>query len=177
MMPVDDAFLERWCPLYINMAPDQKKYKRILALAKKDYKATGSLAFPTLLEIVRWKSPRPLRHFLKHRNGTYYFHGIRACLLEEDDRKLPALCELDGIEAAMASAILHFVFPRRFPIIDFRTVEALHQLGYIEFSRASKTSYGEFRNAILDIRKATGGQWSLRDIDMALFAYHKQALS
>lgn len=43
----------------------------------------------------------------------------------DDGRKIEMLDDLPGIGIPVASAILHFIKPDRFPIVDFRTVEAL----------------------------------------------------
>jgi hypothetical protein len=61
------------------------------------------------------------------------------------------------------------------PIIDVRTVEVLYTAGLISTDRRDLAHYEEFRKAIEGIRQRCPG-WSLREIDRALFAYHKQVL-
>jgi hypothetical protein len=61
------------------------------------------------------------------------------------------------------------------PIIDVRTVEVLFAAGLLSTDRRDLAHYEEFRQAIEGIRRRCPG-WSLRDIDRALFAYHKQFL-
>jgi hypothetical protein len=84
--------------------------------------------------------------------------------------------ELRGIGAPVGSTILHFIYPDRFPVIDVRTCEALYHHGYIASTTRDVKRYPDFRKAILGIQKQYG-QYSLRQIDKALFAYHKLELS
>ena len=58
------------------------------------------------------------------------------------------------------------------PIIDVRTVEVLFAAGYITTENRDLEHYEEFRRAIDGIRRRCPG-WTLRQIDRALFAYHK----
>jgi hypothetical protein len=85
------------------------------------------------------------------------------------DRKLP------GVEAATASTLLHFVHPEEMPIIDVRTIGVLFAAGLISTSHKDLEHYDEFRQAILRIQSSCPGR-SLREIDRALFAYHKEIL-
>jgi hypothetical protein len=62
------------------------------------------------------------------------------------------------------------------PIIDVRTVEALFAAGLLSTRCVSFRHYEEFRNAIDCIRHRFD-RWNLREIDRALFAYHKQVLA
>ena len=80
--------------------------------------------------------------------------------------------ELDGIGAPIGSTILHFIYPDKFPIMDVRTCESLFHLGYIKSKSRDEKRYPMFRKAILDIQKQCD-QYSLRQIDKALFAYDK----
>jgi hypothetical protein len=65
--------------------------------------------------------------------------------------------------------------PRSMPIIDVRTVEALFKAGLISTKRATLRHYEEFRKTIEGIKHRCHS-WNLREIDRALFAYHKQVL-
>jgi hypothetical protein len=60
--------------------------------------------------------------------------------------------------------------------MDVRTCETLYHHGYIKSKIRDEKRYPDFRKAILGIQKQCG-QYSLRQIDKALFAYHKLELS
>jgi hypothetical protein len=61
------------------------------------------------------------------------------------------------------------------PIIDVRTVETLFEAGLISSKQRDLGHYEEYRLAIEGIRQRCPG-WTVRQIDRALFAYHKQVL-
>jgi hypothetical protein len=83
--------------------------------------------------------------------------------------------KLPGLEAPTASTIIHFIDPDTMRIIDRRTVETLHTAGRISTKQCDLKHYEEFRNAI-DRIKRDCPNWTLRQIDTALFAYHKLVL-
>jgi len=56
--------------------------------------------------------------------------------------------------------------------MDIRTVETLHYAGYIKSTARDQRRYIPFQSTILTIAKEYP-KWSLRQIDRALFAYHK----
>ena len=79
---------------------------------------------------------------------------------------------LPGIGAPVASTILYFIFPEIFPIYDFRTTEVLNHFGCLKSKTVSTIRYPEFQRVILKIRMELV-HYNLRQIDRALFAYHK----
>jgi hypothetical protein len=94
----------------------------------------------------------------------------------EEDQKLTILLRLYGIGSPVGSTILHFMYPNSFPIIDIRTAKTLHYAGRIESSLTDFAHYTPFRAEMLKIAGENPG-FSLREIDRALFAYHKIYLS
>jgi len=66
------------------------------------------------------------------------------------------------------------MYPDRFPIMDVRTVEVLHKAGYIGWKSRELKNYLEFTRVLRTIGGET--QSSLREVDRALFTYHKQRL-
>jgi len=75
----------------------------------------------------------------------------------------------------MASVVLHFMFPDTYPIYDVRTVEALNYFGYLESKTVSHKRYTKFCKVLNEIKRYVDN-YSLREIDRALFAFHKQKL-
>jgi hypothetical protein len=66
--------------------------------------------------------------------------------------------------------------PQTIPIIDVRTVEVLFKAGLLSTDQRDLAHYEEFRQAIERLGHLCPS-WSLRQIDRALFAYHKQCLN
>jgi hypothetical protein len=108
-----------------------------------------------------------------------YASAFRRAAQERPDRKLALLIgpdnKLPGLEAPSGSTILHFIHPEIMPIIDVRTAEVLFAAGLVPTKHRDLKRYETSRRAIDQIRNRCSG-WSLREIDRALFAYHKQVL-
>ena len=172
---IDDRFIEKWSCKFNAGARGEERYLHIISKVNAEIRNKGNLSKRTFIEIIDWKSPRVRPIFEKGDYRTYK-KGITRSLLESDDDKLPTLMELRGIGAPIGSAILHFIYPDRFPVMDIRTCEALYHLGYIQSKARDEKRYPAFRKAILGIQQRHG-RWSLRQIDKALFAYHKLELS
>jgi hypothetical protein len=175
MRKIDDSFIEKWSPKFDGGVRGEDSYHHLISQVHNEIGKKGCLTKPTFISIINWKSPR-VRPIFERNDYRIYKNGIKRCLSETDDNKLSVLVELPGIGAPIGSTILHFIYPDSFPIMDVRTCEALHSLGYISSKSRDEKRYPAFRKAILDIQKRCG-QYSLRQIDKALFAYHKLELS
>lgn len=169
--PIDDSFLEKWQLKFGSSPRDQAAYDDLVSRVKGDIKKRGYISRPTFIRLIEWKSPR-IRPIFEKRDFKEYRAGVRNCLAADDDEKLAILDDLYGIGAPVASTILHFTYPDRFPIIDFRTADALFNFGYIGSPKVNGRAYASFREAILNIQRSHPG-YTLRQIDMALFAYDK----
>jgi hypothetical protein len=168
---IDGPFIEKWESVFDSSARDRTVYDKLVSRVKRDVEKYGYITRPTFIQLVNWKSAR-IRPIFENRDFKEYRAGIKKCLAADDDEKMAILDELHGVGAPVASTILHFTYPDRFPVIDFRTAETLYHFGYIESPRVSAKKYAIFRDAILRIREQCP-QYSLRQIDMALFAFNK----
>jgi len=172
---IDDDFISKWCPKYDKIQKDDEKYKKILTNVKKEIDKNNNLSKDTFQKIIDWKAARA-RGKINWNNFKSYQDSITDCLNAPDDKKISILDNLEGMGVAFASTILHFIYPDSFPIIDFRTTEVLYYGGYIKSKIKDPKRYIAFRNVILGIAKDYP-RWSLREIDKALFAYHKIELA
>jgi len=170
---IDDKFIEKWHPKYDEIENDEKEYQNILKLVSNNIKNADTISKPIFIRILNWKAPR-VKGIVELDKFDQYAEAIKRCanksILEEE--KLAILDDLRGIGVPVASTILHFMFPKTFPIMDVRTVEVLHCGGYIESDKRDQKRFVPFRNTILNIQHKYP-RWSLREIDRALFAYHK----
>lgn len=177
---MDDAFISEWHPKYDLTENDEREYGRLLAETARDLGALGTLSKDTFLAIWKWKGAlRVIQHVRLDQYDSLYATAFRRAASEPPERKLATLLapavRLPGVEAPTGSTILHFMHPQMMPIIDVRTVKVLHAAGLLSTDRRTLSHYEEFRRAIEGIRQRCAG-WSLREIDRALFAYHKQFL-
>lgn len=177
---IEHAFINEWHPKYDLTEDDEGEYRRLLAETARDLSTRGTISKDTFLAIWRWKgAQRVIQHVRLDEYDNLYASAFRRAASEPPERKLASLlapgAKLPGVEAPTGSTILHFMHPHTMPIIDVRTVEVLYAAGLLSTDRRDLAHYEEFRQAIEGIRHRCPG-WSLREIDRALFAYHKQFL-
>jgi hypothetical protein len=102
--------------------------------------------------------------------------AINDVLLAPDENKVGILLSLPGVGVPVASTILHFLYPERFPIMDVRTAEVLYfSAKLIKSKQRDSNNYDPFRVAIMNIHQKCSG-CSLREIDRSLSAFHKLEL-
>lgn len=179
-MEIDNRFIECWEPKYDEIEGDEQDYKRLLDLVSSDLCSFGTLSLETFLQVFRWKGAmRVIRHVRLNEYESLYAPAFRRALGAQVELKLAELLEgdkkLPGIGAPTGSTLLHFMCPDVVPIIDFRTVEVLHAAGLLKSRSNQYENYTSFRLAIEKIR-ASCPSYSLREIDRALFTFHKLEL-
>lgn len=171
---VTQDFFEYWSNLDIQ-------YHRILDNVKKELDNSNTLSVSLIKEILYWKYPGLPSKMNSERYAQYQeaITNIRTGELNTKE-KITILEKLDGIGLPVASTILHFLEPEKFPIVDERTVKALLFLEVIPQDslyhyRETINGFLEYQDAILEIKNRLN--ISLRNIDNALFSFHKFALS
>ena len=177
---IDDAFIAEWHPKYDWIQNDEIEYQRLLPVVARDIALTGTISKDTFLAIWNWKGAmRVIGHILLSAYDTLYASAFRRAASEPPERKLAALIapsvKLPGVEAATGSTVIHFMHPQLMPIIDVRTIGVLFVARLISTKSKDLAHYEEFRRAIDGIRRRCPS-WTLRQIDRALFAYHKLVL-
>jgi len=174
-LKIAHSFISTWHPRYDEIANDEAEYKTLVTLTNKEIRENGTISRQTFIRILNWKSPR-VKGIIRLNEFGVYEKGISAGYSAEENEKLKTLLRLHGIGAPVGSTILHFIYPNSFPIIDIRTAETLHYAGRIKSKSTDFSHYTSFRSEILKIVRENP-RFSLRDIDRALFAYHKIYLS
>ncbi len=170
-MKIDSKFIEHWEPKYDEIESDEGEYLTLIERVKEETTALSSISLGTFERIINWKSPRA-KGSIKWEDYDIYREAFQKILDPENPDKMNLLTTLPGVGAPVASTILNFIFPQIFPIYDFRTVEVLNSCCYLKNKTVSPKRYPEFQKAILKIRTELV-HYSLRQIDHALFAYHK----
>jgi hypothetical protein len=114
-----------------------------------------------------WKTPR-IRPQVA-RNTERRVRGVTATAFRTRDerRRIQLLCELPGVGLAVASVILHFVWPNRYPVWDIRVRTALRRLGVRR--RFPPTPSGWLAYAACLRELARRRRVSLRTLDKALW--------
>ena len=177
---IDDEFIAEWHPRYDESEHDERMYQSLVKKVQEEVSELRTISRPTFKQIYEWKAARAKRH-VQWKKFQMYDAALRRVLRKSDDRKAETLVGLPGLRMPVASTILHFIYPKRFPIVDYRTVETLQHFDCLDKSRSryffrdTIAGYRVFQRVMLNIARQRQ-KWSLRQIDRALFAYHKEEL-
>ena len=121
------------------------------------------------IKIGLWKSKRPKKHY--ENNSDLLIREITQFSFETENEevRIKSLLILHGVSYPVASVLLHFAFPHKYAVMDFR---AIWSLGWSQ-SKSYDFDYwqkycGEMRKISVD----TG--LDMRTIDKALWEYSKQ---
>jgi len=91
-----------------------------LLLRKQRY-----LTRKNLITIGDWKAPRARRHYSNNRNHKVRKISKFSFSTRDEKARIESLDSLRGVGYPMASTILHFAFPEKYPIVDFRVLYSL----------------------------------------------------
>jgi hypothetical protein len=86
----------------------------------------GDFTLANLEAIVRWKSERAVQYLIGNSNEKIRrVLGVATAPEATTETAVNTLLELHGVDIAVASAILAAIYPERYTVLDFRTLEAL----------------------------------------------------
>jgi hypothetical protein len=125
--PVDDTaqILELarlyWSTINARDAAAERAFERDLAAAR----AAGYLPKPLFVRLARWKSVRNTPAYESNSEEAVRAATVAAFQAADDAAAIAALTALRGVALRTASAILHWMRPDRFPILDVRVLSAL----------------------------------------------------
>jgi len=171
---INEEFIIHWESVYDQLESDEDEYQKIVSKVQQEIQAEMTIEKQTFYRLIHWKSPRAKGKIKLDLYETVYKRAINQCLYEKSIRsKLECLVRLDGIGVPVASTILHFMEPSKYPIIDVRTIGTLSFFKYDVVSSITISTYHKYYAIIHNIQKSTN--MSLRKIDRALFAFNKAA--
>jgi hypothetical protein len=116
-----------------------------------------------------WKTVRSKSRVAQ--NSDIFVEMITRAAFATDDEfeRMTALCALRGVEAPTASVLLHFAFPNRYPIIDWRALESIGEPEQAIYSVRYWLAYVDACRAL-----ATEAGVSMRVLDKALWQYSRE---
>lgn len=129
------AELQQLAEQYWNQAGEKEKQLEKEAFEAGAAIRHGEYTLANLEAIVRWKSERVV-HYLIANSGEKIRKALAVAALPAATVReaITALTSLHGIDLPIASAILASIFPERYAVLDFRTLEALgHARHNIDF--------------------------------------------
>jgi len=168
---IDHNFISEWHPKYEQISSDEGEYRNLVATVRKELTEEATISKETFIRILDWKAAR-VKGIVRLEEFCVYQEAVGKAFVADENDKLEILVQEWGIGAPVGSTILHFMYPDSFPIIDIRTAETLHHAGLIDSRSTDLSRYPSFRTEMLKIAKENQ-QFTLREIDRAVFAYHK----
>ena len=170
------AELQQLAEQYWNQAGEKEKQLEEEAFEAGKAIRNGEYTLANLEAIVRWKSERVV-HYLIANSGEKIRHAL-AVAASPDSSVRDAICALTalhGIDLPIASAILTAIFPERYAVLDFRTLEALgHARHNIDFYAEYVASCQKLaQSGLVKAQKDLPGPTSLHALERALWEWSR----
>ena len=173
---ITKAFVDRWSAQY-DEDYLHSKYHRVEQSLKTwlaEQREPKFLDKKRFVALARWKSPRAKRRY--EQNDRDFVREVTQLAFQQDDERLSLhiLMALDGVGMPVASALLHFAFPDRYPILDFHVVRTLRRAGLWRGGEAPDFTLAEWLKFTQLMRgRASRLGVHMRDLDKALWAFDK----
>jgi len=126
------------------------------------------------VRLASWKTPRRSATYARNSSSLARETSRLACRVLHDRLRIHVLMALEGVDVTVAAAILHFFYPRRFPIFDSRDRATLSKAGLWRRSQVNNGSLDAWSEYVPIMRRlARRYRVSLRDLDKALYEYDR----
>ncbi len=122
-----------------------------------------------LIKIGLWKSRRAKRYYENNNDLTVREITKFSFSTKSEEAQIKSLTALNGVSFPVASTILHFAFPKKYPIMNFRVIWSL---GWKQPKIYDCNFWKRYCNETRDISKKLN--LPLRVIDKALWQYSKE---
>jgi hypothetical protein len=121
-----EAELQQLADEYWQKAGEKEHELEKAAFEAGEAISKGEYSLANLEAIVRWKSERTVHYLIANSNEKIKrVLAVAASPQSSTEAAVKALLELHGVDITVASAILAAIFPERYTVLDFRTLEAL----------------------------------------------------
>ena len=159
--------------------PLAPEYPATAALIRRlrHVRRTGEFSRAEFIEMCRWKSPRALPLYRRHR-AVRIRRLSRAVLATRDEQqRMELLTALSGVSVPVASAILTLIDPRRYGVLDIRVWQLLWALGVVDRRPAGRGfSVADWLVYLATLRgQARALGVSVRAVELTLFERHRRA--
>ena len=161
----------------LTTMPDFEDAKTKMLLEKIDrVKKQGYFTKSQTIEILKWKSPRPLRHYENNAESSFKEITSAAFSFKDEKMKIHILTALTGVKIPAASSILMFFDKTIFPVIDIRVWQQLHEIGLVSANRRGQNfTLSQWENYLVIIRRiAKENKLSARQVEKRIFDYDRQ---
>src|SRR3989344_7624316 len=120
------------------------------------------------VQLGRWKTKRQTKNYLRNSDEDVRKVINESLTSVDEEKRIEILMKLRGVSWAVASVILHFAFPNKYTILDFRALWSLDKVRPKSYGFRFWIEYVlEFRNLVQET-----GLYG-RTIDRGLWMYSK----
>ncbi|MEZ4495161.1 MAG: hypothetical protein R3C29_17835 [Dehalococcoidia bacterium] len=131
----------------------------------------GLLSKEQFVRLARWKSKRKTPDYLSNSEDDVEAATRAAFFASTEVEAVAALTQLNGVAQRTATALLHWMVPDRYPILNVRVVAALGEPEPRERDWNDPACYARISARVRDLVGAHG--LNLRTVDRALWAWDK----
>ena len=136
-------------------------------LARRRVRGSLYLTRAELRWVGEWKTPRIRPQIARNTEAGVRGLTEAAFLARDDATRLRVLLGLRGVGAAVASVVLHFADPGRYPVYDVRVRTALRRVGVRERFPPTPAGWVAYAATLRGLAARYGV--SLRTLDKALW--------
>lgn len=155
-----------------------KEDEKTIALFKefKSVQKQGYLTKSQLIKILRWKSPRPSKHYEVNTDKNVQEITRLAFATKNENLKIHILTALSGVNYPSASAVLMFYDPKKYPVLDIRVWKQLHNAKLVECNERgqgfSLNQWELYLGVLRPMAKEMG--LTVRELEKRIFDYDKK---
>jgi len=172
---ITKQFVQEWSERY-NYRPELEQ--KIINHFKGSRDYLGSSIFE---KIIRWKAPRVITRIEVNEEYLREITKIAFNTINEK-LKIEVLTLLGGVSYRVASTILHFRFPDKYPIMDYRAWGTLQEMGELTRGYVIKDDFKHWETYFKKCREIVkreqlsgdGYKTALKILDQALWQYSKE---
>lgn len=141
----------------------------------KSIKQQGFLSREQLLEVLRWKSPRPLRFYEQNTESEIKEITGAAFATDNESLKIHTLTALAGVNYPSASAILMFYDRTKYPVLDIRVWQQLYKAKLVDGNARGQNFTLKQWNVYLTVIRKLAKDLGLtpRQVEKRLFDHDK----
>jgi len=154
---------------------EEPKTTRLFVLAEKCQKEER-ITRKEMYQFCHWKSSRSSHHVLT--NSPAFINGIFRQSLQADNEiiKLHILTAIRGINIPTASAVLMFLDPQKYGVLDTRVWQLLYDFQEVgDKKKGVNFSLTDWEKYIFILRRyARKHRQSVREVEKKLFSLHRQ---
>jgi hypothetical protein len=132
------------------------------------YAQKGYLTKDEFLTVCEWKTPRSKSRCASNDSSVIKEISSLVRTTNSEQLRIQVWTLLAGVKWPTASVFLHFVFPTRYPILDFRALWSLSTDVPVQYTFVFWQEYAQFCRALAQRTSVT-----LRVLDQALWQYSK----